>query len=310
MDSELWVKFWGTRGSGPAPFGDRMRYGGNTSCVSVGFDGGLAVFDAGTGLIALGRWLEEAGRQGSRDPAEPVHIFIGHVHLDHIQGLFLFPWLFRKEAVIHIYGSGGGEASLEERLSLLCGPPYWPAPIGQVPATVVWHEISAGETVVLSERTRIRAERACHPNGGLLYRLEDGGRSVVYGLDCELGDGCESERDVRPMWERYREFARGCGLLIFDAPYTEEEYPAYRGFGHSFWQQGVQMAKECGAGRLCISHHDWGRTDEELAGLERLLEERAAALGVAAEFAREGMRIALPAGANSPAVTLMQQEER
>ncbi len=287
MESSLQVRFWGTRGSGPAPFADRMKYGGNTSCVSVRFAGGLVIFDAGTGLIPLGRRLEEAYRQGEWDPAVPVHIFIGHLHLDHINGLPQFAWLFQKGAAIHIYGFSGGEFSFRQRVKTVCGPPYWPVAIEQVPAALTWHEIGPEETIEISGEARVRTMKAEHPNGGLLFRMESGNQSVVYGLDYELGE--------TPVWEQYREFARECGLLIFDAPYTEKEYPAYRGFGHSFWQQGVRMAGECHAARLCISHHDWGRTDGEMEKMERTLKEQAAGLEVEAEFAREGMCIALPA---------------
>jgi len=294
MESGLRVRFWGTRGSGPAPFGDRLKYGGNTSCVSAAFDGGLAVFDAGTGIIALGRFLEESSRQGIWDPAVPVHIFIGHVHLDHIQGLMLFSWLFRKGAPIHLYGLANEEISFRQKVMNVCGPPYWPVSAGQVPADLTWHEIKGEETIGISEGVRIRTGKACHPNGGLLFRLESGSQSVVYGLDCELGETPGGSVRENPVWEQYREFAKGCGLLIFDAPYTKEEYPAFRGFGHSYWQQGIRMAKECHGSRLCISHHDWGRTDKELERLEQSLKEQAAGTGIEAEFAKEGMCIVLP----------------
>ena len=307
----LQVRFWGTRGSGPAPFGNRMEYGGNTSCVSVRYDGGLAVFDAGTGIAALGRRLEEECRLGQWSPETPVHLFIGHLHLDHIQGLPLFSWLFQKGAKVRLYGMGNEEASFRQRISAVFGPPYWPVSIGQVPADISWHEIGPGETIEISGHVcgtakdsgisggaRVRTLRADHPNGGILYRMELGGESVVYGLDCELGVRVQAAEEMSgraagsgawgsSMWERYREFAKGCGLLIFDAPYTETEYPDFRGYGHSFWQQGLWMAKECGAKRLCICHHDWGRTDREIAAMERLLKEQAAAFRIRAEFARE-----------------------
>ena len=49
------VKVWGARGSIPAPGPETMRYGGNTSCVSVELsDGSLLVLDAGTGIRTLG----------------------------------------------------------------------------------------------------------------------------------------------------------------------------------------------------------------------------------------------------------------
>ena len=44
------VTFWGVRGSIPAPGPATVRYGGNTSCVSVRpSSDGLIVLDCGTG---------------------------------------------------------------------------------------------------------------------------------------------------------------------------------------------------------------------------------------------------------------------
>lgn len=64
--THLSVRFWGTRGSCAAPFPDRMIYGGNTSCVSVHWEEGTAIFDAGTGILALGEWMKRKKKQKSQ----------------------------------------------------------------------------------------------------------------------------------------------------------------------------------------------------------------------------------------------------
>lgn len=277
------VEFWGTRGSCPAPFSNRMGYGGNTSCISVSWEEGLAVFDGGTGILALGQQMDKRGEWDV-----PMHIFIGHLHLDHIAGLILFPGLFQRKARIHLYGPSGEGESFRTRLSRVLGPPYWPVSVSQVPAQVVWHDGADGDRWELPGGALVQAIPSRHPNEGLLYRLEKDGRSVVYGMDCELGT-----EDNPEYWERYKAFARDCGLLLFDAPYTREEYPGFRGFGHSFWEQGLQMAKACGAKNLCICHHNWDRADEELKKAEPELAQQLEESGVRAWFAREGDRIVL-----------------
>lgn len=49
------VRFWGTRGSIPAPGPETLEFGGNTTCVEVTLASGRRVIiDAGTGLRLLG----------------------------------------------------------------------------------------------------------------------------------------------------------------------------------------------------------------------------------------------------------------
>ena len=240
MDDGMEIKFWGTRGSLAAPFADRMAYGGNTSCVSVRWKYGIAVFDGGTGMAAFGKSLEAAIARGEWDRSKPVFVFVSHVHLDHVAGIPLLPCLFHKEAFVEFFG---------------------PARAGE---ETQWF---------LRGGVKVFAMKANHPDGGYIYRLEYGGQSLVYGLDCELGERqgeCDSENtgdNETDFWRQYQAFARDCSLLIFDAPYTRENYPSHRGFGHSYWQQGLDMARWCNAGYLSICHHDWNKTDRELAAM-------------------------------------------
>jgi len=81
------IKFWGVRGSIPAPGPETNRYGGNTSCVSVETAGGLIIIDMGTGLMHLGNALlgGEFGKGKGR-----AGILLSHTHWDHIQGFPFF----------------------------------------------------------------------------------------------------------------------------------------------------------------------------------------------------------------------------
>src|SRR5207249_12283970 len=79
----LFVRFWGTRGSIAVPGERTAKYGGNTACVEVRTDDGtIIVLDCGTGARGLGHHLLRSALQPLR-----VHLFIGHTHWDHIQGL-------------------------------------------------------------------------------------------------------------------------------------------------------------------------------------------------------------------------------
>lgn len=282
MEAGLRVTFWGTRGSIAAPYRDRMEFGGNTSCVSVDWPEGIAIFDGGTGIMGLGNQLKEAKAKGIWRNEKIIHIFVSHLHMDHIIGLFLFPCLFEKGMTVELYGPCEAGRSFRERFWAAMDHPYWPVTMGQTAAKVIWHDTKDGDIWDLSGSARVRVMGSRHPNGCVIYRLERGEESMVYGLDCELG-----ERDGE-FWKRYRDFAEGCGLLIFDAPYEQGEYTKFTGFGHSFWQQGVWMARECGAGHLYISHHDWGRTDGQMEDMEREARREAGEWKGSVAFAREG----------------------
>ena len=83
------VRFWGVRGSYPVSSKSVLRYGGHTSCVEIPVEGAdfHVIMDAGTGLPELGRKLLEGPCGEGRGT---VHLFLSHLHWDHVQGLPLF----------------------------------------------------------------------------------------------------------------------------------------------------------------------------------------------------------------------------
>ena len=95
-------KFWGVRGSIPAPGPRTVRYGGNTTCIEVRSDDGtLIVLDAGTGLFPLAQSLLADAKR----PIE-ANLFISHSHWDHIHGLPFFSPLFLQDSRVRLHGAG------------------------------------------------------------------------------------------------------------------------------------------------------------------------------------------------------------
>lgn len=263
------ISVWGVRGSMPAPSPGFLEYGGNTSCFSVDCGEDLVVFDAGSGLTNLGRQL---------DGQRAVHLFIGHVHIDHLIGLFVFPPFYCPGAEIHLYGEARGGVSFRKQLEALIGPPYWPVGFADFQADVTFHEIGPDQAILLPGGRVVRTMRGNHPNQGLLCRLEGDGRSVAYTLDCELTE------ELRP---RLEEFCRGAGVLIWDANFTPQDLPHYPGWGHSSWEQGAALGRDAGAGLVLLTHYNQNYTDDFLQEQEKLSQFP----GV--RFAREGMEVLL-----------------
>lgn len=274
MEHTVEVGFWGTRGSGSTPYKNRLGYGGNTSCLSIRWDEGIVVLDAGSGIEALGTYLEQNKVQ------MPIHILLTHMHLDHIIGLPMFQYLFKTDAQIHLYGEARCGMSFQESLNRVLGPPYWPIRLSECQARLFWHELHSGESYALEPDISFNTIKSNHPDTCSMYRLEVMGKSIVYGLDCE------PEGD---FWDIYKAFAMNTDLLVFDATYTDEEYPGVEGFGHGTWQQGVRMAKACKAGQVYLCHHHWSRTDRELESLNNQVHKLASNV----QFAKEGQLLYL-----------------
>jgi ribonuclease BN (tRNA processing enzyme) len=101
---------------------------------------------------------------------------------------------------------------------------------------------------------RLRRFPLRHPNGAHGYRIEVGGRLIVLAFDHECGD----ETIDRGIVEQ----AAGADLLIFDAQYSEAEYAARHGWGHSTWAQAVRVAEAAAVRQLVLFHHDPSHGDD------------------------------------------------
>jgi phosphoribosyl 1,2-cyclic phosphodiesterase len=282
------VKVWGCRGSLAVPGADTVRYGGNTSCVSVrGADGEVLVLDAGTGMRPLGIELKAEG-------VKVIHVLLSHLHLDHLQGLGFFRPLFDADAEVHIWGPASPVLSLAERIATYLSPPLFPVRLADIPAHVTFHD--APEEEVTIGGLSVRASLVTHQGPTVGYRVTEGGRSVVYLPDHEPGLGVDVA--LQPTdWLSGYDLAHDADVLLHDAQYGDDEYPGHIGWGHSAIGHVVAFAQKADVDQLVLFHHDPGHTDVEM---ERLVDEARRLWGAAHEqvcCAWDGMVIDLePAG--------------
>lgn len=283
------IRFWGVRGSIPTPSEDTVRFGGNTSCVSVDLGGNVVIFDAGTGIRNLGIAILER-------PEKPkLDIFLSHVHWDHIQGFPFFGPGYREGYSIDVHGRGKADHTLGEILAGQMEGPNFPVSLHQLGAKFTYTDLTAGQTVpILSADgetiAKVTCAQGCHPNGVLVYRLDDlrKGTAFVYATD--------TEHYANRMDLSIGDLAKGAGLLIYDGMYTPEDYESkYRGWGHSTWEKGFEIAQYSKVGRYVVFHHDPNHGDEFLERYETEVREkcRSRAPGMEVRFAREKMEIAL-----------------
>jgi CheY-like chemotaxis protein/phosphoribosyl 1,2-cyclic phosphodiesterase len=253
------VRFWGTRGSIPKPGYTTLRYGGNTSCVEVqAADGTRVILDCGTGAHALGRTLAAADLQHG-------YMLIGHTHWDHIQGFPFFAPLFVSGNVWDIYAPGGRGRQLEASLAGQMAYEYFPITLEALNADVRLHDLKEGVFEIGS--IRITTQYLNHPALTLGYRLEANGVTLVYATDYEphslhpLG-ALPGTPPVHHEDRRHIRFLEGADLIIHDAQYTLDDFPAKAGWGHMPMERAVDYAMLAQAKRLALFHHDPDRHDE------------------------------------------------
>ena len=232
------------------------RFGGNTSCVQLTLaSGDVLILDAGTGIRTLGLDLA---------PEKRIHILLTHLHLDHIQGLMFFPPCFRADSEITIWGPSSPEASLESRIARYISAPLSPVEVRELPCSVAFRDTPATEWE-LSGAT-IRAEAITHRGPTLGYRITDGETTIAYLPDHEPALGSPLA-GLDPAWISGFDLAHRADLLIHDCQYTDAEYPAHVGWGHSAMTDSLTFAERVEAKRLMLFHHDPLHSDEMLDDL-------------------------------------------
>jgi phosphoribosyl 1,2-cyclic phosphodiesterase len=267
----LRVRFWGVRGSVPAPGPRTARYGGNTPCVEVcafdpapGAPPDRVILDAGTGIRALGdQILDEARRLDARRPLEIV-ICVTHAHWDHVQGLPFFAPIYDPATRLTVVVGESQRAPIEQVVRTQMQPPAFPVRWDSIGAAVSFESLPLDGAPRAVGALEIRAVGVHHPGeaAGFAVSPRGGGpaETIVYLPDNELAriDGASSHRAALV------DALRGAALLVHDATYVPEELPARANWGHSAWDEAVRLAADAGVGRLALFHHHAERADAAL----------------------------------------------
>ncbi len=257
------ITFHGVRGSTPCHGNDVMRYGGNTSCVSVDVPGHQPImFDLGTGARYFGAdWPADVPFSGT--------CLLSHLHWDHIQGLPFFTPVLRSGGRLHLHtpaqADGMSVADVVDRM--LC-PPLFPISVDDLPGDVLFtehgdDEFELGEVQVMSRLIP-------HLGNTLGFRLSWGGASVAY-----LSDHQQPGVDVYEATEGARQLGQGVDLMIHDSQYTRPEFEQKFHWGHCTIEYAVWLALECKVRTLALYHHDPTHDDDQLDQLVAQANEQA-----------------------------------
>ncbi len=270
-DAPFFVRFWGVRGSIACPGRDYVKYGGNTSCLEMRCEENLLIFDGGTGLRELGDMLQ------AEQPLD-ADIFFTHTHVDHINGVPFFRPLFDKQNRFTVSAGHLEDAvGLRTVLGQLMEAPIFPVPLEIFGAKMDFRDFEFGDTLTPRPGIAVRTAELNHPNGATGYRVEHGGKSICYVTD--------TEHRKRKLDKNVLGLIKGADIFIYDATYTDDEYPNYAGWGHSTWQEGMRLADAAKVGTYVIFHHDPSHDDAFMDAVAKAAE--AARPGTL--VAREGM---------------------
>jgi CheY-like chemotaxis protein/phosphoribosyl 1,2-cyclic phosphodiesterase len=289
----VYLRFWGTRGSIATPGPSTNEFGGNTSCVEVVTGSGARfILDCGTGARPLGAHL-----MANAPKPTAATILLSHTHWDHIQGFPFFAPLFVPGNHITVCGPQGANSTLPEVLSGQMEYTYFPVELAQLGAQITYRDLTEGTHDV--EGVRISTHLLNHPAIALGYRIDADGASLLYLCDHEPyweqlwhseSEAGKLESILHEGDRRHALFMQNADVVIHDAQYTPEEYPAKKNWGHSTYSYVTQLAAAAGVKRLFLTHHDPSHNDDFLADIEKRAQgiARAVRSPMNVSCAREG----------------------
>jgi len=261
------LRCWGARGTLPSPGPHALRYGGHTSCVEIQpANGARVIFDAGSGIRALGAHILKQQSESVQEVNELIHLFLTHQHFDHIIGLPHFQPLRSDHHRVVLRCGNATRDQLQELVQSVLAPPLFVS-MPMLDDTLRIESCESGVPIPVGDGCAVHRLEARHNGGAAIFRIDDNlGPAIAFAPDNEL-----SYASTDPLVVQWRAGIvgdlRNIPVLMHDAMYHNEEVARYAGWGHSSAEEATQLAIDCNAGRLVLFHHHPDRTDSEIDDL-------------------------------------------
>jgi anti-anti-sigma factor len=321
------LKFWGTRGSIPAPirpgqieqkilsalrmagqqkidltdlaalqqFVKRLSLegsttGGNTTCVTIEFEDKLIIFDAGSGIRELGDYL--MGQSDERTQKLGFNRGKGQASIffthTHWDHIQGLPFFKPLHVPGNVFDIYHVHEHVPQTLARQMEAVFFPLQFDQIGATLNFHQLQEGQQITLGN-LMITSTELKHPGKAYAYRVEADNAIAILATDGEY----QSLDNTDTL--KYRNFYANADVLIFDAMFSVRESFVKQDWGHSSALIGADIATEARVKRLLLFHHDPATTDTELLQILRETEEYVERLGSPLEvmIAQEGLELNL-----------------
>ena len=277
------VDFWGVRGSVPSPGPTTIRYGGNTSCVSITADDKILILDAGTGIRNLGSTIISK-------PDLEIFVIVTHSHWDHIQGFPFFTPIYQPNRPVHMFPTLHKKNVVLASLIDQMDGAHFPITPDQVPSNFNFVTENPLEFLE-SNGFHLEMVPMNHPGKAFGYKITIDDKVICYFTDNEIDPPYEKSIELNELTNQ----CRSADILIHDAQYTEDDMPLKHGWGHSLISQVTELGKSAEVKNLVYYHHDPERTDDlldkELEKAAKTLKENGSS--VQPYFAYEGLKLTL-----------------
>ena len=280
---DIYIDFWGVRGSVPSPGSETIRYGGNTSCISITVENKILILDAGTGIRNLGSSM-------IMQSDLKIFVIITHTHWDHIQGFPFFTPIYQPNRPVYMFPTLHKKNLVLSSLIDQMDGAHFPLTPDQVPSNFNFITEDPLEFLKKNE-FHMELVPMNHPGGAFGYKIKFDNTVICYFTDNEIDPPYPKSIELNELTEQ----CKNADVLIHDAQYTEDDMPFKHGWGHSLISQVTDLGKTANVKNLVYFHHDPDRTDDELdAQLEKAsktLQENDSS--VKPYFAYEGLKLTL-----------------
>ena len=303
------IKFYGTRGSLPAPltikelrkkisevvkralqeqppkeraeewidnlpFHLKGTFGGNTTCCVVRCGKIILVIDLGSGIREFG---DEILPEMFANKGLTLHLLMTHVHWDHTQGFPFFAPIFVSQKFLPnnkfiFFGGTAWQKTLEEVLKGQMDPPVFPAE---------WEKIMAEgpqmEFRPIFDRFSTKIKGGRDEILARVRRLHHPNETYGWRIEYQgrtFAFATDTEPYANAIDPALLDIAQKADVLYLDCQYSSEQYfgkggIARFGWGHGYDKWAGRVAKTAEVKHLVLGHHDPAANDEEI---ERIAE--------------------------------------